>query len=218
MRIEKVDQSLEKIRNSATPQIVEIGGMSFEVGDQVYPPGTLEKILWQYLSNELDRKFLKDANILDYGTGCGCLAIGMAKYVRHVLAIDINEHAISCAMRNAEMHGTKNVAFEVSNGLASISETQKYDLILASMPWDDADANDPLEYAMYDPGMQMRNSLFSEASRLLTEDGFIIATYADFAEQRNKFFGCRNDFVFSKLKSFEIKSEIHHLYRIKPRR
>jgi release factor glutamine methyltransferase len=53
-------------------------------------------------------------NILDIGTGSGCIAIALAKHFSNsnVLAIDVSEGALATAKRNAEQNGVKNVYFK----------------------------------------------------------------------------------------------------------
>lgn len=76
------------------------------------------------------------ANVLDIGTGSGCIAIALKK--RHpewqVTGIDISAEAIEVAKENAKRNGVE-VAFEVADIFDSIGKNGKYDVVVSNPPY-----------------------------------------------------------------------------------
>ena len=78
-----------------------------------------------------NRKF----NILDIGTGTGCLAICLAKeYINSkITAIDVSNKAIKIAKKNIHIHNCQN---QIINKICSIeSVSERFDLIVSNPPY-----------------------------------------------------------------------------------
>ncbi len=89
-------------------------------------------------------------NLLDMGTGSGCLAI-TAKLEQphlHVYASDISEHALKVAIKNATTYDAP-IVFKKQDLLAK--DKEGYDLIMANLPYvpdamtDDSIMNEPTD-------------------------------------------------------------------------
>jgi len=76
----------------------------------------------------------KSRNIVDVGTGSGCLAVTLALELPNsrVVAVDVEQSALGVARKNAYSHGTK-VSFKESYLLDEIVENM--DLIVANLPY-----------------------------------------------------------------------------------
>lgn len=78
-------------------------GMEFMVNEDVLipRPETEELVQWILDCCEVERS--QDLNILDVGTGSGCIAIALAKNISNanVYAIDVSEEALEIAKQNA---------------------------------------------------------------------------------------------------------------------
>ena len=118
-------------------------------------------------------------NILDVGTGSGCIAITLALKLKNakISACDISTSALEVAKKNTQSLNA-NVIFLESNLLENIS--QKPDLIVANLPYVDKDwpwldkkalSIEP-SVALYadDHGLEMIKKLINQASKRLIKD------------------------------------------------
>ncbi len=72
--------------------------------------------------------------VLDIGTGSGCIAISMALAGCHVTAMDISEEALGIAMENAANLNAE-VAFVHENILRPSPTAQQWDVIVSNPPY-----------------------------------------------------------------------------------
>jgi release factor glutamine methyltransferase len=119
----------------------EFFGLNFLVNSSVLIPRqeTEELVNWIISDNKNTKAKL---NVLDIGTGSGCIAIALSKSIPDstVTAIDISEKAIQTAKRNAELN-TVEISFveaDILNfsdyfSLKEISE--KFDIIVSNPPY-----------------------------------------------------------------------------------
>lgn len=116
--------------------VTDFYGLRFAVNNNVLipRPETEELVDWIVKDQELvGNKRLK---ILDIGTGSGCIAISLAKYLKgaSVSAIDISDAAIHVAKENAVKNGVE-VTFFQKNILKEESLEEKYDVIVSNPPY-----------------------------------------------------------------------------------
>ena len=77
--------------------------------------------------------FNKKINVLDLGTGSGCIAIALSKNINSdVIGIDISDKALEVARLNAYKNNT-NIKFIKNDMLNNIKD--KYDLIISNPPY-----------------------------------------------------------------------------------
>ena len=82
-------------------------------------------------------KSRKNINILDIGTGTGCIAISLAKHLKaNITAVDFSKKAIETANQNAKTNNA-NVRFEVLNIITNQQKKcdTKYDIIVSNPPY-----------------------------------------------------------------------------------
>jgi release factor glutamine methyltransferase len=97
-------------------------------------PETEELVDW-ILENNHGAGHTQELNVLDIGTGSGCIAISLKKKLESssVFAIDISEGALEVARRNAKLNTVK-VAFNKGDMLTYQDENE-YDVIVSNPPY-----------------------------------------------------------------------------------
>lgn len=102
----------------------------FMVDEHVYEPAEDTFLLAEKMN------VTEDDAVLDMGTGCGILAVLAAEKAKRVLAVDINPHAIECAIKNAEMNGAKErIEFRNGDLFQPIKPDESFSLILFNSPY-----------------------------------------------------------------------------------
>ncbi len=98
-------------------------------------PETEELVFWLIKKLELLKN--EKLNILDLGTGSGCIALALARALpdASVVGTDINLKAIELARKNAEHNNIKNISFFESDFYSKIPVEQKFDLIVSNPPY-----------------------------------------------------------------------------------
>ncbi|MFA5999162.1 MAG: peptide chain release factor N(5)-glutamine methyltransferase [Candidatus Babeliales bacterium] len=76
-------------------------------------------------------------NILDIGTGSGCIALALARHFpqAHVTALDINPDALQLARSNAEKNNISNITFVLSDLFSALPDQSRFDLIVSNPPY-----------------------------------------------------------------------------------
>jgi release factor glutamine methyltransferase len=94
-------------------------------------PETEELVDWICQENELDAP-----NILDIGTGTGCIPIALKKVIpgAHVVAVDISTEALTLAQENAQVNSVE-VKFSELDVLKTDLPFQKLDIIVSNPPY-----------------------------------------------------------------------------------
>jgi release factor glutamine methyltransferase len=114
---------------SSTKQVF-LRGFTFFVEENVYELAEDSFLFAENLPVE------RSGRIVDVGTGCGILAIVVAKNAERVLAVDLNPHAIHCALRNAKLNGVNDkIDFVQGDLLGAVKPYGKFDLILFNAPY-----------------------------------------------------------------------------------
>lgn len=76
--------------------------------------------------------------LLDWGTGSGCLAIGLARQFppARVTALDVSAEALELARHNAVLNGVAGqITFLLSESFAAVPAGQRFDLMVANPPY-----------------------------------------------------------------------------------
>ena len=127
---------------------------------------------------------LRPQTILDVGTGSGCIAITLAKELpeAEITAVDISEDALGVAQENAKTYQA-DIDFRQSDLLKGLAKTEKYDLIVANLPYVDAnwdwlgtEINFEPKNALYakDGGLEFIKKLIDQAPDHLNPDACLV--------------------------------------------
>lgn len=125
----------------------------------------------------------KPLNVLELGTGSGCIAITLAleKPFAQVTATDISSEALEVACENARRFGVKNLTFRSGSWFDAVPNESLFDLIVSNPPYI-AEGDPHLPALAWEPitaltsgpdGLDDIRRLASEALFHLTEDGVL---------------------------------------------
>lgn len=108
-------------------------GLEFIVNPNVLIPRPETEELVQLV---LEKNSLTSPNILDIGTGSGCIAVSLKKEIPNatVSAIDVSEDALSIAKQNAALSNVE-INFVRQDILTTTLGTHKYDVIVSNPPY-----------------------------------------------------------------------------------
>lgn len=178
--------------------IKEFYSLVFEVTPDVLIPRPETELLVERAISFVREAGQVDQRILDLGTGSGCIAVTLAKYLpeARITASDVSAAALEIARRNAVRHGVaeriafvEGDAFKPWQGGSGGDET-RFDFIVGNPPYVSTEPDAPVEDSVrrYEPavalfagsdGLDFIRRLIAEApahlrpgGRLLLEIGF----------------------------------------------
>lgn len=216
MRNSKAEQKLAAIRASTAPYELSRGGLNLTVLEGVYPTSELSEMFLDVMDDPILGIHRGD-EVLDYGSGTGFLAIHAAQRGARVLAIDVNEAAIECGRLNAGRYQVQPaIDFRRGENLDRVEPGERFDVIVAGMPWDDAQPRDITERALYDPNFQMRRALYGGAARLLKRGGRIFISSSEEHERRYPDLRAGWDLHFEMVRQRPINGVMHYVIMLLP--
>jgi len=166
----------------------EFFGLDFLVDKNVLIPRPETEILVEYAINFAAASGKKKLTIADIGTGSGCIAVCLKKYLPQsaVTALDKSAKALAVAKKNANRHQVR-IKFKLGNLLFPLNKI-KYDIIVANLPYlDDNSAKAINKYQTnelkYEPaialfcgrkGLELYEKLFHQINQLEYQPGLIL--------------------------------------------
>jgi release factor glutamine methyltransferase len=191
----------------------EFMGLEFKVSPAVLIPRPETEILVEAvieISRQADKSISRQ-KILDLGTGSGCIAVSLAKFLpkAEVTAVDISQEALKVAAENAMAHNVK-VDFMRSDLFSALS-LSKYDIIVSNPPYIASGEIGQLQRELkYEPqialdagpdGREFYRRIIDRAGRHLEDGGSLIMEIG---------FGQRGEIenIFKKSKTFKITQVI----------
>ena len=114
---------------------VDFYGFNILVNENVLIPRFETEYLVEKTINYLNLLNINNPNILEIGTGSGCISIALKKKITNatITAIDINSNALELAKKNAIMNKT-NIDFQCID-INKFKSNQKYNLIISNPPY-----------------------------------------------------------------------------------
>ena len=134
---DKIDEALKKLDKGIPVQYI-IGNVEFynsliEVNENVLIPRFETELLVEKTINYLKSMFDKTIDIIDLGTGSGCIAIALKKELdAKITAVDISADALEVAKKNAK---NNNVDIEFILHDITMPFNKKYDCIISNPPY-----------------------------------------------------------------------------------
>ena len=119
----------------------------FLVNEHTLIPRPDTERLIEAVLNHYKNSLSKSMNILDLGTGSGCIAITLADEFKNssISAVDKSPEALSVATQNAKRIGVSNIAFFEGSWydpfMTAHADENKFDIIVSNPPY--IDPNDP---------------------------------------------------------------------------
>ena len=186
---DKVDEGIQLLKEGISPQYI-VGNVDFygniiEVNKDVLIPRfetelLVEKTI-QYINHIFRLDNLSNLNILDSGTGSGCIAITLKKELNsQIMGIDISNEALEVAKKNAYYNHVK-IDFVQSDIFSNVKD--KFDCFISNPPYIRYDEeienivrNNEPHIALYalDNGLYFYKKILEEANSYL-KDKFVIA-------------------------------------------
>lgn len=146
----------------------EFWGLEFKVTPDVLIPRPDSELLIELALEETNRH-REPLDILDLGTGSGCLAISLANELSkngrscHIVAIDHSAAALRIAVINAKEHNVIGlVSFVQGDWVRAIDSAARFDIIISNPPYIAADDRNVSPETDFEP----KAALYSE------NDGF----------------------------------------------
>lgn len=132
------NEALQKVNEGYPVQYI-IGNVDFmgyliTVNENVLIPRFETEFLVDKTLKILKQKNFSNPQILELGTGSGCISIALAKNLHcEIDALDINEKAISLAKKNAQENSVE-INF-ITADMKKFRTNKKYDIIISNPPY-----------------------------------------------------------------------------------
>jgi len=174
----------------------EFFSLAFRVTRDVLIPRPETETLVECVMDHCKSEGLTSPNILDLGTGSGCIAVALLTQMKEasVLATDVSTAALEVARHNAEQHGVLDrMTLLEWDGPAIDDElipSGGFDVLVSNPPYVAKDVVDTLDANVreYEPhvaltdgadGLSFYRAMGKEATRLLGEGGVVLVEIED---------------------------------------
>lgn len=181
---DKLEQGIKRLQNGEPVQYI-VGNVDFygyilDVNENVLIPRfETEELVFDTIKY-INKYFNKKIDILDIGTGSGCIAITLSKKVNaNIDAIDISEKSLEIARKNSKKNKCR-VNFFKSDMFSSVNK--KYDVIISNPPYiatnekimEIVKNNEP-DIALYGgvDGLDFYRTILKESKKYLKEKSII---------------------------------------------
>lgn len=168
----------------------EFMGLRFKVRPGVFIPRPETEVLVETVLNYLSFTFHGQPNILDIGTGCGNIAISIAKNLKkaYIFACDISNSALQLTKENSDLNKVR-IKLVQSNLFSAFKKKRIFSLIVSNPPYIDSGEIDRLPLELhYEPrlaldggesGLSYYAKIIHQAPAYLKDDGLVIMEVGD---------------------------------------
>lgn len=136
----KFDEVIKRLKLYEPIQYIieeaEFYGLAFTVNKETLIPRPETEELVSWVLENLEEEKNSNLEILDIGTGSGCIAVSLAKHLPEakISALDFSKKALNVAKMNAERNEVE-VDFFCSDILKAQNLPKKYDIIVSNPPY-----------------------------------------------------------------------------------
>ena len=155
------------------------------------PIMVFESVFWEPADTESLRQMIRSTDlvrgkrILEIGTGTGLIALCCERCgAEYVVATDVNPQAIRNAQKNVEYLecDTTRLEFRLvptdnQKAFAVIGTEEKFDVIISNPPWEDAHPQSIDQFALYDTGFELMQSMLKDYRKHLRPNGRLLLAY-----------------------------------------
>ena len=160
---------------------------NYTIDHNVLIPRPETELIIELLLKKFSKNINANLNILELGTGSGCIILSLLSELKYsnATAIDISKKALNIAKLNAQKLSLDNrVNFKLSNWFSNLTSNFKFDIIIANPPyislndWETLDKNvkyfEPKE-ALTDnkDGLENYRIIAKHSKNYLSKDGVI---------------------------------------------
>ncbi len=184
-----VDKFKQRVRQRIPlPYLIQeatFAGMSFHVDERVLiPRSPIAELIEQQYSPWVDPESIR--NMLEIGTGSGCIAIASAEYMPWVQvdAVDCSEEALAVAEENLERFDLSDQVRLIHSNLFAELGQKRYGLIVSNPPYVDREDLDSMPEEFHaepslgleggEDGLDLVVQILLEAGGHLEENGVLI--------------------------------------------
>ena len=168
----------------------EFFSLDMMVNSSVLVPRPETEILVQWVVRKVRSAFSnrKSIEILEIGTGSGCIAIALAKNVpgrTKIIAVDNSDKALAVARENCRRHGVEDkIVLRKSNLFEDVGMENRFDFIVSNPPYitEEDFADLPRHIKEYEPaealyggqnGLDVIKPIIAESYNFLAPDGYL---------------------------------------------
>ncbi|MCX7748918.1 MAG: peptide chain release factor N(5)-glutamine methyltransferase [Clostridia bacterium] len=180
----------ERVKGKPLQYIVgrqEFMSLVFKVAPGVLIPRQDTEVLVESVIKHAELFTGKGIEILDIGTGSGCIAVSLAHFIKdsRVTALDVSDKALEIARLNADSHDVgKRIRFVQSNLFDNLDKKELFDIIVSNPPYIPEWEIQSLmkEVKEYEPmcalsggedGLDFYRAIVANAPKFLKPDGLI---------------------------------------------
>lgn len=186
-QLEILNQKVEKRANTRLPIQYIIGeayfmGEFFKVTPDVLIPRDETEILVTKAIELIKQNCFE--NVLDIGTGSGCIACTIAKKTKAtVLGVDISSDALRIALDNVTRLGINNRAvFRKSDLFSKVRDEEKFDMIISNPPYiplgtilsDEVNYEPQIALFADENGLRFYKKIVAHAPEYLKPNGYLL--------------------------------------------
>lgn len=137
---EKYEDAISRLKHFEPIQYIigesDFFGLTLKVTSHTLIPRPETEELVQLVLDEVAKRDEKNLQILDIGTGSGCIAIALAKHLPEakVSAMEVSEEALKTAKENAKLNEV-DINFILEDILQMKSLPDVYDIIVSNPPY-----------------------------------------------------------------------------------